>query len=381
MFELNKRYTVQAPQGAISDTGIGLVIQHIAMQRLHNDDWKVQNAACPHTYLYPLPDDWNWQWVVKGRGEYVGTFPKRVSKYYFKTYAIKCPNTFLQELGNLARQHSADSTAYHFEIVDSLQWEAGDFGDNGSCLWGSRDSARAIMEANGGLALCFYNDENKGYARSWLAKLNDNLYIVFNGYGFKSNPTLTIARVFAQFTGLSYKKIALSNNDATSGTIWINSSIGYIVGSADAIADYSRYDLQWHKKPGMLPDMLTCADCECDVHEDEIYYSPNDEPYCRDCFYERYDYCARCDEIEYRDSLYYIEHEGHEVCEHCLDSNYTRCDECDEYYRHHEITNLDNHALCQSCLEEYCEHCAKCEDLHHNSALTDGLCENCQPPQ
>lgn len=381
MFELNKRYTVQAPQGAISETGIELITQYIAVQRLQTDDWKVQNPSCPFSYLYPLPDDWNWQWVVKGRGEYVGTFPKRVSKYYFKSHAVKCPNSFLQELGNLARQHSEDSAAYYFEVVDSLHWQAGDFGDNHSCFWGSRNSAREIMESNGGMALCFYDAENKGYARSWLARLDDNLFVVFNGYGFKSNPTLTIARVFAQFTGLSYKKINLSNHGATSGTVWINSSIGYIIGSADKIADYHKHDLQWHKQPGMTDDTIACSDCEDEINEDEIYHSPDGEPFCHDCFYDRYSYCHDCDEATHHDDTYYIEHEGYDVCENCLDRNYTRCDECDEFYRNGQTTYIDDRDLCSDCLEEYCEHCTKCEDLHHNSALTNGLCENCQPPQ
>jgi hypothetical protein len=370
MLEINKRYTLEAPQGTISERGVQLIQSFIAAQRLQDENWKVKNPDVLRTYLNPLPDDWQWQWVVKGRGAYVGTFPKRVSKFYFQTDNIKTPNDFLQEIGNLARLHSEDNTVYHFEIVDNLDWKSGDFGDSGSCFWGSRNLARAIMRDNGGMAIRFYDDDNKGYARAWLAAIASGLYIVFNGYGFKSNPTLVIARVLASFAGLSYKKIALSNRGATNSTVWINSSIGYLIGSTDAIADYAEYDLKWDNIGGVTDDenedddddTFICQHCGDEIDEDETYTTPHDEIFCQDCFYERYNYCDGCDDTCWRDEMYYIEREGIEICESCYERDYSRCDGCGDDYPHDEIANAEYNYYCDDCLPDHTTHCTTCHE-------------------
>ena len=56
--------TLQVPQNGISHRG-----KIVTAQLLF--DWGLPD----------LPPDWDWQWKVNGKGEYVGTFPKRVAKY------------------------------------------------------------------------------------------------------------------------------------------------------------------------------------------------------------------------------------------------------------------------------------------------------------
>lgn len=376
MLELNKRYTLEAPQGTISERGIDLIKSFLAAQRLQDENWKVKNPDILQNYLQPLPDDWQWQWVVKGRGTYVGTFPKRVSKFYFQTDNINVPNDFLQEIGNLARQHSEENTVYHFEVVDNLNWNSGDFGDSGSCFWGSRNIARAIMRDNGGMAVRFYDDDDKGIARAWLAAIESGVYIVFNGYGFKANPTLQIARVLALFTGVSYKKIPLSNHGATISTVWINSSIGYVIASADKLADYAEYDLKWDNIGAVTDDdnedenegdddTITCQHCNDELDEDETYVTPYGEIFCHDCFYERYSYCDSCDETCGRDEMYYIEREGMDVCERCYERDYSRCDGCGDDFPHDDITVAGYDGYCEDCLPEHTTHCVTCHNTMH----------------
>lgn len=251
MFKLNYRYQMTAPQGTITQTGVSAIYQLMYAQDLTTDDWAALNPAWNVSkYLPGLPDDWDWRWSVS-TGDYRGKFPKRLSQYYYKAFGLKAPEGFLVQVGNIARAHSEDRSAYYFDFTDSFDWHAGDFGDDGSCFWGGGGNsyARVMLRDNGARAIRFYSSADPaaaGVARAWIAPLEaEGLYIVFNGYGFPGYATLAIARVFAQFMERSYRRLNLVNIGDTSGTLWINSGMGYVVGHSAAIAEMDFYDLHW----------------------------------------------------------------------------------------------------------------------------------------
>lgn len=344
VFDLHKRYTIAMPVGIISDSGITEITNFISSQRLTSDAWRDRNGDdLTHMYLPPLPRDWQYQWVITGRGEYVGTFPKRVSKYYYQAHSIKCPNEFVAELGQIARRNSAVQTSHLIDFTDDLNWRAGDFGDNGSCLWGSNSHGREIMQENGVFAIRFFYKEDDGKGRAWMYELRDEIYILWNGYGVKGG-TIAIARIFAHFQGLSYKKITLTNHGADGGLVWINGGTGYVIGHADAIADTDDYDLAFG-----VP--YECYDCGDELREDDIYRTPDDDMMCQDCFYSVAGFCDECGETHWRDDMTYTANDR-EVCERCLDRHYTRCDKCEEYHPDDEMrTKGDTLTLCEGCLE------------------------------
>jgi hypothetical protein len=249
MYELNKRYTVAAPAGTISPTGVQSVYDVIYAQNLMEDPWKALNPDYEGgRYLPVLPDDWDWVWNVTERKEYTGRFPRRARNYYFKTYKLKCPDKFIEQIGNAAREHSENRTQYSFEFVDRLDWEEGDFGDDGSCFWDDNQGARRMLEDNGAIAVRFYDPDktDTGIARAWMYPMEaEGIYLLFNGYGFAGNPTLTIARVVSRFLGRRYKGIALTNNGYDEGTLWINGGWGYVIGRQSALSGLDHYDFRW----------------------------------------------------------------------------------------------------------------------------------------
>lgn len=343
MIELNVRFSYSAPEGAISDAGVGLIIQHIAGQRLNTGDWAKLNPDNKIIYLPALPIDWSWLWLVN-KGDYVGTMPKRVGKYYYKHYGLKCPPAFLSEIGNIARQHSQENMVYTFEFVAQFDWQAGDFGDGGSCYWGDHYNAREYLQDGGGLAVRFYTPDGKGMARAWVMPVKDDIVIVFNGYGF-NHGTITIARVLAGFWGMSYKKISLSNNGTTTGTIYINGGSGYVVGHVQDIDSISRFDLGVD-----VPFETNCYSCNTGLHEDDTYWA-FDEPYCEQCFYESYDYCERCGETHHKDDLIYTD-DCVMLCKYCIDRTHAQCEGCFDYFPHDELTvTKDDHVYCTNCHE------------------------------
>lgn len=348
MFNLHTCYTFTMPQGTISESGIRLIKTFLDSQRLSSDDWKALNPNCYKSYLPDLSDDWQWTWVLTGKGEYVGTFPKRLAKFFFQEHGIKCPTSFLQEIGNIARQHSSEQITFTFDFTNLIDWEDGDFGDSNSCFWGSRSAARGMLEQNNALAIRFYAGDS-GIGRAWVAQLSNSRYIVFNGYGIQGNATLKIAQIMATWLGLNYKKIALCNHGETSSTLWINSDLGYLIGTPEQTAAMDKHDLEFD-----CDDCYTCDNCGDSLDEDDSYSTPNGESYCRDCFYNHYGYCAHCDDAYSQDYLYYIESVG-DVCEHCLDRHYTRCDKCEEHFPNDEITRIEDNFYCENCKPEESE--------------------------
>jgi len=343
--ELNKRFTLTSPKGTISNAGIDGITLFISNQRLMQGAWKEMNPETELVFLPPLPNEWEWVWTIQ-RGKYAGTLPKRVSSYYHKVHKLKCPPDFLREIGNLAKQHTEDNATYTFEVVDKFDWNAGDFGDRGSCFWGGRERAREIMQENGGLAVCFYDSEGKGIARAWFQSIGENLYVVWNGYGFPGNPTLTIARVIALHLNASYKRIQLTNSSSDSGVLYINSGRGFMIGASEVLEQYIQYDFEWDTADD------TCEDCGRDLYEDDVYVTPDGQHLCESCYHELYENCERCGEDYPRESVHYIESVRQYVCEHCVEYDFSYCESCDREYLSEDMQEHDNRWYCSRCFEE-----------------------------
>ena len=202
---------------------------------------------------YPdLPDDWDWSWVIS-RGKFSGTLPKRISQYLFKEHQIKIEPKELAKLGTSLSAHTKGDE-YTFDFTKNFNWKSGDFGDGGSCFWGDRHRARDIIFDAGGCAIRFweirpkpkphcearlcmdeyrqklavYNEGSMtGYGRSWIVPYSEGV-ILFNTYSYKQNDStpsvdsLKVARILSLYLGGSYKKIGLTANGRSEGTLYIN---------------------------------------------------------------------------------------------------------------------------------------------------------------
>lgn len=330
--ELHTRYS-HTMKDTITEAGIALIKRFVDSQDPQAQEWKALNPKYTRPYMPIIPDTWQWQWKVEGKADYTGTFPKRLTKYFWKEHALKCPDSFTKELGNLARQHSSDSFSYSFEFVNRFNWDAGDYADENSCYWTDRASARTTLEENDALAIRFYADE-KGIGRAWIAQLPESRYIVFNGYGLE---TIKIAQIFSSWLKLSYRKIALSNHGDTGGTLYINNG-GYVIGTLEQTAAMDSHDLGYD-----CYDCYTCDYCGNDMNEDESYSTPNGESYCQSCFYDHYDYCAICDRTSHRDDMTYID--DRDICDSCFNSHYFECKTCHQYRPNRLAVDDENYCM------------------------------------
>lgn len=94
--------------------------------------------------------------------------------------------------------------------------------------------------------------------------------------------------------------------------------------------------------------------CICDESLDEDFASSDDDgnPYCDECYSERFGYCESCEETCVRDEMqtgYYVTHSGRfesrEICRDCARRHYTRTTEgndSDEYWTDDSVVQLAN---------------------------------------
>ena len=296
------------------------------------------------------------EWVVK-KGKYAGTFPKRIAKSIKAIYKKKIDPKILGNLGELAKRHTVEARGYRLDFTSSFDWRAGAFGDEGSCFWGDHSGALAMIAEAGGLAVRFYDDDDRGYGRAWMIPFGKH-WIIFNAYG-RNLTTITVARILATEMGWSYKRISFTNNGSYDNTLWINGGMAYLIGETGKIDDYNEIDLD-------IDDIHRCG-YVCYMCNEQIddYYTVFNNYYCHYCYEDNFFFCNVCGEDRHLTDMItihrwsnggyslldycngcipaheecrlchrqvdtYEEVEGAIVCLDCIDDLDT-CDDCNEY--------------------------------------------------
>ena len=376
---LDTLHSVALPAGTISAAGQSAIETTLAAMDLES-----------------LPDDWAWRAKVGGKGEFVGSFAKRLAKFYHQK-GRNLDSDFLGTIGSLVSQYSAKQSTYTIDYTNTFDWHGGDFGDDGVCFLdrGCRAAAPGKIREAGGRAVRFYND-GRGCARAWMVPRGDN-WVVFNGYGLH---VAEIAQVVAADMGASYKRVRLSNNGEDCGLIWINGGMGYLVGSAESV-DYNQHiDLEIETGPG--DDQTRCEDCGQYVDDDEIHNVNGDRAVCDSCYSDNYSWCEHCENDVSNDDMtevngqyycndcrgeycercehcreWYIREDmtevngGEFVCENCLSVNYNYCENCNEYFPCNDTLEIDGECYCEDCANEF-PICADCGERCKDTTTIDG---------
>ena len=292
-----------------------------------------------------------------------GKFPKRVAKYLHRQ-GIKAAPEIVSEIGNIASRHVAQQSEYWIDFTDTIDWRAGDFGDAGSCYWGTNAAARDMLMENGAYAVRFYVPHENGIGRAWLAPYGD-AWILFNAYG--PYDLMTIARVLSHVFGVSYQRVRLTNQVSETGMLYINGGKGIAFGATPELVD-----LEWE-------GCEACAECGCSIDLDESYPDPDGRAICEDCYCNSYSSCDRCGETFSHESI--VECHGRHaayLCEHCAGrEGFEPCRDC-EHWHQCSARTIDDEPLCDSCAEDwsYCDGCGFCaQDAAEFSG--EYLCSGC----
>lgn len=263
-----------------------------------------------------------------------GNFPKRMFKA-LKKIGIVLTQIELSEIGTIAAGHCLKHSDWLVDVVGEFNWDAGDFGDSGSCFWESRKPARVVMEEHDFLALRFYEEVNgKGLARCWIGyntKSTEPVAVVFNAYSKNSVVSLlTMARLLSFATNLSYKACELVNEGSPDDVLWINNGSGYLVGNIkhlETLSETKPFDLCCH-----IERLVACCHCGENVDEENAI-EIDGRLYCPDCVSR----CECCEEEFLNNQL----KEGY--CNECYGKLWTQEEEevCEENIRSSQQLNFN----------------------------------------
>lgn len=405
---LREKMTLEIPQDVIPVEGIAEVNNYLYKELIEAYP-KLREYA---EYDRFLNRDFARDWVVN-KGTYTGTFPKRVASFLYKQRSIRLTAEQQSEVGNIAKRHCTKSSTFVFDITDTFDWEAGDFGDAGSCYWSDRRQARKLLRHYGARAIRFYRPDKPtmGIARAWLAPIvmnsklysekmvmlaldeaqRQNLFVVFNGYGHE---TQRAARILATHLGLSYCQVGLSNEGNTGGTLWINhysgvnrsgvSSSAFLIGPTAELAPIEAVDLMYDVNQ---VDRSLCDGTCGQRYRSHDLIEAGGRSFCRPCYDVIYFNCNRCHDGGLRTeakqvvvgTVRGIKHET--WCQRCAQANAFACTHCHETFSVNiKITPEENEdPWCRECFVTNHQICTKCELWRENGQITAGtVCKTCK---
>jgi hypothetical protein len=266
MFSLTpKKLSCYTVGGQVSTAG-----QELIANTIHATLSECGGSMLPESGLVPvLLDSLDW----RVRLPEAPSFSRRVSKQLYTTHKVKLPPKILQRIGNLAEEYSSGKHRVHWDVVSYIDWDAGDFGDNGSCYWTCREEDRLLLDVCGlsGAVRTFENGGEwaSGTGRCWFVNQPDGV-VLFNAYG---DDLTLFAEIVADHLNGNYRKIALDWN-GRADSIYINGDKGILVYPRGMRAP-SEIDLH-----GLLDEI--CPTCGAEWDTDQWYS------------YEKLKLCKRC---------------------------------------------------------------------------------------
>jgi hypothetical protein len=232
----DERFTAELPAGLIDESGLGLVCDYVTRAIYDAQDPPAAEGKYPegfrhwgdvNTLVRSAIDEIGPLWQAKR-----GNFTKRLSSALHKRQ-IKLAPEMIAQVGNICRSHTSDNASWDVEFTRNLNLPAEDFYHEDSCWWQSYSESRCALKSWGGLGMRTFDSDGTVSGRAWVQPLNEyneltsdvataKAFVVYNGYGELSG--YTAARIIADMTGLTYKRIRFS-----AGVQYINSD-GYLVG-------------------------------------------------------------------------------------------------------------------------------------------------------
>jgi len=243
-------FTFKPPSEPLNDAGIDEIVGLETFIKLYS-----LNA------LDKLKRHFDWRPMTEK-----GSLVKRLKSYLYKQSDYKMLPLESAKIGEIVSKYTITSKEYALDVTKSFRWEAGDFGDSGSCFFQGRSGIRMDMMDDGRYsALRFFQRDMlqirkgnskyyplfAGIARSWIwttkisrevkkgLSIEQDVYVVFNGYGAN---TRWQASFLSAYLGLPMKKVALHNKGNVSGGLYVNQGLGFVIGETSIIETLTELD-------------------------------------------------------------------------------------------------------------------------------------------
>jgi hypothetical protein len=364
-----------------------------------------------------------WTWEVEGT-----RIHKRIKAAIYKRTGYNLPDALLRNIAEIAATDRNSNDTW-VDVTTDFSWESGDFGDDGSCYWGSYSNARTSylpkLAASAVRSYETYDNGQCGHGtgRGWIYPVpffkpeNADLavYVAFNPYGtFGNNHSLfgsICAMAASDQNGKPYKWARLYDHnvdgcyvngcdfliypsDLDLATILSEECISDLIHSGETKYNVNvSYDQinrvgcplpTWAKRSGASDYEVRrprCVSCGDRYDENDGNWEDGDF-YCEDCYNETFSYCEFCEETVRSEDCHNVD--DHYICEYCRNRYATQCDRCNEYHvtsapRYHRAdeysfydVNSDgcNETWCADCFEGNVFHCDVC-DVYYDDRYMD----------
>jgi hypothetical protein len=269
-------------------------------------------------------------------------------------------------LGSMIGEYVSSLKAY-IRIVDKIEWEAGDFGDSGSCYWGDRSGARHVISdsPNNGAIQIWEDtpDYFKGIGRCWYQyDKKDDVLCLWNRYG--SMRITAIAEAVKIVLGFEH----CLNDVQIQGVDGDGDYLMYVNGDCSLLVNdtYNKggYQLNFPSKimqAYAITEQTWCEFCEEEFDADDAY-RVHGMILCPSCFDSETTSCAVCNTAVFNTDNhndYHID-TGEELVWFCRQS--------------HVLEYLADNGL------EICEGCGLALDMKEVNPDT-GVCYKCAPEE
>jgi len=288
-------------------------------------------------------------WLVTGKADYVGTYPKRIAKWLFKQHKIRLRECHLQQIGNLLAPHvqkEGDDVNLAFDQDYIEGSSASDYCHTDSCWWGEhRTGLREGFKAEGGWAIRQF-DGHTPVSRCWIVwDKQYECYVLFNAYG--KLELAHFARILSADWGLSYAQVKI---DTDSDDYFINGGKGYIIGDTAKCDKLAGTTLEpyWHD-PIVPPKACKC----CSAQVEDLYEVRDVRDYinvCADCRHR----CLHCSGHFTQDAM--VGDSGYctacharmspcQCCSNLTDNANHFCNGCVQLYNLRDVWEIDWDAM------------------------------------
>ena len=161
--------------------------------------------------------------------------------------------------------------------------------------------------------------------------------------------------------------------DTLNAVRWSSSHNSYI------LASWGSSDFELQNSNGTTA--VRCYSCDDFVRNDDVQYFDG-EPYCSNCFYNRFSYCSYCDEAYDTDDGIVTEDHAYFCCDRCAkERGYTQCHNCgqwhdDNFEAGHLIRFCSNNCARNKGYDE-CSHCGEWSDDTFTAGDNEYCCKSC----
>lgn len=300
-FQLDKQYEYVNTMG-ISATGVDNLFDKLSIwiQLEQHSNPPKNNSNLFHGSYRAIEQRWRVDYIQDnnpyaedvvilraGRQQKI-RFSKAIEYFLRDYYEVKISNEQKMELGNLLNR--SRTSTYTFAFTNNFTWDAGDYGDSGSCFWQDRANAKDVIRKNNGYAMLVSNKETgKGVGRAWFFphhKQYPLIVAMFNGYGLMGGleemsqivcdylNTLAGVRLF-----VTHRK-EMTVNGRTSDLIYINSGNTYVISKqSDNSVHFSDRTLDFR----LSYKWAECSHCQKEVGSDEVISTLDGTLFCENC--------------------------------------------------------------------------------------------------